>query len=363
MVNFVAIKVHYDHREQLPKHLKYSIPPTKQEYDQYLDLYATGVGGEGFHECMNFAVPEHGDVPLYLPPTCIPAEKLFAEEFVFFTFTYKEDKELPASIIGVHAHAKLVDLEGIFRTDVSLDFLEVDLLYHAVAKPEFVTLFTIPISYDYKAGIHSPAFTSWGFGLRYLDAQHAKRIVVDAFQAAVVALNNLRNTEALVTYRQLRVLSNIHLRYFGSTLQLPTQPLHLPATNQPEPDSEIGSLGERVVYEAELDYARKNGIPLNHVEWISQAEPTSVYDIRSARLENGKIVEHYIEVKSSRMAIGENIVVSGRQIEFLDCNKSTASVVLVCFLGSQPQVVYHAAGDFLETFEFIPLKFKAVPKE
>ena len=365
MTKFVAIKVHYDHRKQLPTHLKYSVPPTAEEYKTYLDLFANGVGGDGFHECMNFTIPDHGYVPFYLPPTCIPKESAFDEEYVFFTFTYKGDHELPASIVGVHANASLLGSEGLNRTDVTLDFLEVNLLYHAIAKSDFVTLFTVPVTYDYKIGTHSPTYKSWGYGLRYLEEQHARKIIVDAYDAARKMLGQQGDTEALVTARELGVLSAIHGRYFGSALELPRETPGNPLTNPPEPDPEVGKLGEHVIYERELAYASEHGIPSHNIEWISQAAPTSVYDIRSARIQNGEVVPHYIEVKSSRMALGENIVISKRQIDFLSSHAHSASVVLVSFHLDElePQVVDYAANDFVERFEFTPLKYRVVLRE
>jgi hypothetical protein len=90
MVRFMAIKIHYDHRPRLKPHLKYSLVPTQNEYREYLDLYRTeGVGGEGFHECLNFHRPETGNVKMYLPPTCRPGERFLDEEFVIFRLPTK----------------------------------------------------------------------------------------------------------------------------------------------------------------------------------------------------------------------------------------------------------------------------------
>ena len=43
MTKFVAIKVHYDHRKQLPTHQKCSVPP---RYKTYRDFFEKGVGGD-----------------------------------------------------------------------------------------------------------------------------------------------------------------------------------------------------------------------------------------------------------------------------------------------------------------------------
>ena len=61
MTKYIAIKIHYDHRTRLPQHLKYSLAATPEEYQEYLDLYEDGVGGQGFYECLNFHNPEYSD--------------------------------------------------------------------------------------------------------------------------------------------------------------------------------------------------------------------------------------------------------------------------------------------------------------
>ncbi len=364
MTRFVAIKVHYDHRQHLPKHLKYSVAPTEEEYNDYLELYATGVGGEGFHECMNFAIPDRGHVPLYLPPTCLPAEKISDEEFVFFTFTYKEDRERPASIVGVHGMSEIVSLDGLPRTDVTLDFLDVDLVYHAVARPEYVTLFTKPLSYDFKVGVYTPSYSLWGYGLRYIERSHAQKIVEDAFSATYNTLPEQTETEAMVSRRELEVLNRIHMRYFGAGLEVTGEEPPSPPLNPPEPNPEIEFMGERAVYEREISYVKGQGIPTTYVEWISQVEPNSVYDIRSARIENGEIKTHYVEVKSSAMEIGQNILVSHRQLDFFRSNTENTSIVLVKLghEGAAPSLEYLSAAEFLDQFEFQPLKYRAVPR-
>ncbi|HIQ07812.1 MAG TPA: hypothetical protein EYH35_05095 [Thiotrichaceae bacterium] len=49
MINIVASKIYYDHRNQLPHHLKYSRAPSKREYDfkegKYTPIYAAWGNG------------------------------------------------------------------------------------------------------------------------------------------------------------------------------------------------------------------------------------------------------------------------------------------------------------------------------
>ncbi|MEG9639128.1 hypothetical protein [Enterobacter asburiae] len=147
MTKFVAIKIHYDHRKSLAPYLKYSKAPTPEEYMEYLDLFhEEGIGGAGFHECLNFSVRSNAPTKIYLPPTCIPSDKYLDEEIVFFSFTYKYDKEMPSSIIGVHAAARLVSngKDSIARNDIEKIEGAEQFHYHAEAPSEFTTLIPLP---------------------------------------------------------------------------------------------------------------------------------------------------------------------------------------------------------------------------
>ena len=178
---FCAIKVHYDHRRNLACHLKYSILPRPQEYKKYLTLFReNGVGGDGFHECINFAVGQSNTTRFYLPPGYIPKEKHANEEFVFFSFTYMGDEELPAHVVGVHAGAQLVSRAGRVRGK-SFEIAGVDpLVFHAEAPSDLVTLIIPPLPYEVGDGIYTPAYHVWGNGLRYLEKDHAANIVREA---------------------------------------------------------------------------------------------------------------------------------------------------------------------------------------
>ena len=87
MVRFLAIKTNYDNRQSLPPHLKYSRLPTFKEYNRYLKrFHEENIGGNGFHECLNFAIPENGNsnVNFYIPPTCLPKSDSSEDELVIF---------------------------------------------------------------------------------------------------------------------------------------------------------------------------------------------------------------------------------------------------------------------------------------
>jgi hypothetical protein len=154
MIRFMAIKVHYDHRQSLPKELKYSKATTKSEHEYYLRLHKQGIGGEGFYECLNYFIPENGPVRMYLPPTCIPGEKMINDEFVIFSFTYGTDRELPSRVIGVHGDAHLLNRDGLVRAEPN----EIELIYYVEAGADFVALFPSPLEYNPGAGRYTPPY-------------------------------------------------------------------------------------------------------------------------------------------------------------------------------------------------------------
>ncbi|QUM85462.1 protein NO VEIN domain-containing protein [Moritella sp. 28] len=361
MPKFIAIKTHYDHRESLPSYLKYSKVPTEEEYNEYLELYDEGVGGQGFHECMNFSIPDNGDVKIYLPPTCLPAQSLVDEEFVIFSFTYKQDKELPSVVLGVHAGVVINDLDGIIRTDYQIEGSIEDLLYYASAESDLTTLFTSPLPYDFRDGLYTPIYTAWGYGRRYLEEEHAERIIRSAYDLAVNKLGTSKNAERQVVEREIVVLENIFYRYFSGELKNESNPTISSPVNS-RVDKEIGYRGELEVYKRELDYVRSLDLNDNSVEWLSQGAPTSVYDIKSVREKDGKIVDHYIEVKSSKMGFGENVYISSRQVEFFKNNPDCTSLALVNFEGEEVSISYKSFEDVLSEFELTPVKYKLSPR-
>jgi hypothetical protein len=96
VTRFMAIKINYDRRASLPAGLKYSRLATTQENNEYLKLYqGKGIGGDGFHECLNFFISDNKPVRIYFPPTCRPDKKTIGDEFVIFSFTYASDPERP----------------------------------------------------------------------------------------------------------------------------------------------------------------------------------------------------------------------------------------------------------------------------
>lgn len=366
MTKFVAIKVHYDHRKSLPSYLKYSKVPTPEEYQEYLDLYHDeGIGGEGFHECLNFSVHDGRSAKVYLPPTCIPNKKYANEEMVFFSFTYKYDKELPSHIVGVHAGAKLMSVgrKAIERDDIDPIEGADRFHYHAEAPSDLTTLITPPIEYDFKDGVYTPKLSTWGYGLRYITEDQAANIIRTALASANERLLNSKGSEALVVQREIAVLDAIRERY--SLSSVPRKSGRRISNRQTHgsgsiPDQELGYLGEKFVYEAEVEYAARHGIPASEVEWVSQTVPQSPYDIKTVRVTKKAKRDHYIEVKSSRAADESNIYVSSGQVRFFQENAACSTFKLVSFLSrNEVQSVRELSfAQLSQEFELVPIKFK-----
>jgi hypothetical protein len=363
MPTFVAVKIHYDHRGSLPSYLKYSVVPSRQQYDDYLKLFRQeGIGGNGFHECLNFAVSQSDTLRFYLPPTCIPAEKREDDEFVFFSFTYKGDQELPAHIVGIHAGVNLVNREGQARGEpFVIDDVE-PLLFHAEAPSDLVTLITPTLPYEVGDGVYTPAYSSWGYGLRYIGEEHAANILRDAIRKASAALGSVGESERIVIARELDVLRRIDDRYgLGADDSRPKQRGSAGGSSfGGMPDIEIGYRGERFVYERELAYVKSIGREAKEVEWTSQVAPTSPFDIRTLRrTPDGAVLEHFLEVKSSAMSEGDNVYVSSGQVEFFQQKRGRATLCLVNFgEGREPSLRELTLDELHAEFHLLPVKYK-----
>ncbi|MEG9639127.1 protein NO VEIN domain-containing protein [Enterobacter asburiae] len=127
-------------------------------------------------------------------------------------------------------------------------------------------------------------------------------------------------SESIILEREISVLDAIQRRYSLPSSKINSQQKKHANSNSGwnniPPDKEVGFLGEKFIYEQEVSYAIKNGIPVSEVEWVSQSDPQSPYDIKSVRITpNGK-QEYFIEVKSSRSMNESNIYISSRQVKF-----------------------------------------------
>lgn len=364
MIQFAAIKIHYDHRKTIPEHLKYSVLPSKDEYDEYLKLYREdGIGGNGFHECLNFAIPKDDPVRIYLPPTCLPSTAKSNDEFIIFSFTYKDDPSLSANVIGVHAGVRILSNEpgGVPRPkEQEIEGIE-PLHYHCEAPADLVTLFTPPLPYDLREGIYTRVYDRWGFGRRYIDARYASAIISDAYQKATEKLPHADTAKQTILRRQLDVLARIDARYNLQAIN--NIDGNENAQNPPTslPDKEVGYLGERHIYLREQAYAESIKQDLKNVEWVSQSAPNAPFDIKTIRLENGIIREHFIEVKTSTsINEGGNIYISSQQIEFMRANegKSSLSLVLLDSDKKASRIEDFTLNELLENYEAVPIKYK-----
>ena len=286
--------------------------PSRKEYHDYLKLFREdNIGGNGFHECMNFAVGQADLLRFYLPPTCVPAAKLQNEEFVFFSFTYKGDREMPAHVVGVHAGARLIDRNGLARGAPYVIADVEPLVFHAEAPADLVTLTVPALPYEATDGVFTPPFSKWGYGLRYIEPEHAGSILRASVQQATARLTSASMSEKEVLERQIDVLRRIGVRY-GLDVDSAHGAANEGAAPSPVrlPDTEVGYLGERHVYDRECVYVRNVlGRAESEVQWTSQLVPASPFDIRTLRRTSDGIREHFLEVKSSALGEGENVYV------------------------------------------------------
>lgn len=369
MTVFAAIKIHYDARTSLAPELKYSRLPTREEYAAMHQLYLDKqIGGNGFHECVNFAVGRSDTVQFYLPTTSLPARKYENEEFLIFSFTYKGNADMSARIVGVHAGARLVNRDGRMRgAGYEIEGVE-PLFYHAEAPADLVTLITPPLPYDKRDGLFTPVLAQWGFGRRYIGQQHAANIVRAAIAQATAALDGAGIAQQQLLQRQLAVLRRIDARYgLGAEpagTQLPT------GVQQPTgivgglPDPDLGYRGERFVYERELAYMAEIGQLPSEVQWTSQLVPTSPFDIRTLRRTPNGVREHFLEVKSSAAADGENVYVSANQLVFFEQHRECATFALVHFNGHNTASMRELTLEQLHgEFELQPIKYKLARRQ
>ena len=365
MTDFIAVKIHYDHRAELPPHLKYSRIPTQNEYKQYLSLYRDeGIGGEGFHECLNFSILEDGSVQVYFPPGYIPAKDRLDKDFVVFSFTYQGDRELGSRIVGVHGDVHFLNSDGVKRHNVLPIVGTEPLFYHAEAPSSLTTLLLPPVVYDVKAGVYLPKLQFWGNGLRNLEQKHAEKIINDALANARNLLPDAQGSLRLAIERELDVLGAIQKRYFPAPTTV-GRPLPRIPPRQPIPDRELGRLGEEYVFHRELENVAKIGLPKSSVEWVSQAIPQAPFDIKSVRTTDVGVSDFYLEVKTSRMDGAANVYVSSGQVQFMEANQS-ASVLALVTVDYEDKVVSYREIDLAQLnkeFLLAPIKYKLKRKD
>ncbi len=363
MPHFIAIKIHFDHRNDLPPHLKYSRPATAAEHAEYLARYnQQGLGGNGFHECLNFRMPESGPVRIYLPPTCIPGIHRLNDEFVIFSFTYQQDPDMPPAIVGVHGRARIFGREGRPRTDAPNIPGIGRISFHAEAQAEYSTLFLPPVIYNREDERHTPP--NFKHSLMNLDqGDYAQHILQDAYDGAMAALQDAVGPARFVIERELRVLQNIAAYHGLELIQQPNEPGHRAEERGgeiPAPDQEIGLLGEQVIFDREVENARLLGLGPGAVEWVSQAAPQCPYDIKTVRRNGVGYADHYLEVKTTKAEDGPNVYISSGQLAFLKDHERSSSVVIVRFNAQEqePEIRDLQLHELLGEFDLIPIKYK-----
>lgn len=195
--------------------------------------------------------------------------------------------------------------------------------------------------------------------------KHATNIINTVLKEAQKRRPNASISEEIIISREIRTLESIQKKY-GLTSDDELL-INKGKTSNREiiPDREIGFLGEKVVYEEEINYAIKHKIPISEVEWISQSDPQSPYDIKTIRIINNKKREHFIEVKSSRIIDESNIYLSSRQVKFFQENESSSTFKFVTFTSQNTvnnirELNFNQLSD---EFDLVPIKFKLKHKK
>jgi Domain of unknown function (DUF3883) len=364
MVKFVAIKINYDDRE-LPVESKYAVVANRDDYQRILERFENeGKGGHGFHECLNFQIPDEFPVQAYLPPTGIPKD--LDEEYVIFSFTYQSDPLVPSAVLGVHGTANLINRDGVSRPGMRRVSGVDKFTYHIEAEPEFVTLFSTPLPYDRRSGRYTPSFKTWGFGLRYIEAKHAANILSDALARGARDLKIGSESYRSFVERGIEVISRIRTNYGLDELSSRKRIVSGSATKSGGgalPDKILGQRGEEFIFRREQEYAVKQGFRREAVSWASQSNPTLPYDIETVRRIPEGHRHHFIEVKSTTLDDLTNIYVSQQQIDYMKAKPDASSFIVLLF-GSdgEPQDEWtFSIDELLRDFEFLPIKFKLKP--
>lgn len=362
MPHIMGIKIHYDHRPSLAPYLKYSTLPTAEEYDQFLSMFRDeGTGGNGFHECLNFAMREGQPVRIYIPPTCLPSAEKMDEEFLLFSFSYKGTDTFPPSIVGVHGGVKFLSVEpgGIPRLDhQSIEGVDEPLHFHAEAPASLTTLLVPAIDYDFRAGLHTHPYRNWGYGNRYMLPEHAAEIIGQAIQHAEAALASAEISKWEALERQLDVLDRINLRYSLGISRSMSARVGPTSHGGGLPDGDVGYAGERFIYDREIMAAKRMKIDLSRVEWISQSVPSSPFDIKTVRRSGGREYDHFIEVKS--MGGNDlNVYISSGQCDFFKTREDCGTFALVRVSDSGSEVLEELSfGELQNKYDFVPIKYK-----
>jgi hypothetical protein len=270
---------------------------------------------------------------------------------------------MPSHVVGVHAGARVSAKakEGIRRSNIGyVEGIEA-LTYHVEAPVGLVTPINPPLNYDSKDGAYTPAYRFWGYGLRYIDQAHAARIVVSALEHASASLNTASPSETEVLRGQILVFRAILERYspYDVPDDITARAIRI-GSEPPPPDPEIGRLGEKHVYEEELGIVKRLGLEPRRVEWISQSEPQSPFDIKSVRKQGDLVRDHFIEVKASKLTDQFSAFISSGQMEFFKTHIDSATFKLATFSHDRECIEIRELSwlELIGEFSLIPIKFR-----
>lgn len=290
--------------------------------------------GEGFWECLNFAVDHADNKPdlhLYIPPSCRPSrESTDTTNLLVFFFTYKTGDQgpYPAHLVAIAAKATMLTPEDggeMVRKHAGKKYGEA-LTWSLAADPDYACVLVEPLP---MASLPVPSLLSpiWGEGRRYLLPQEAAATLDRARKSAAMRVV-AGGDEGKAAARQMEVIDRIIAAYaaFWSG-ETPAPPP--PSTKQKvkggklKPDAVAGRKAEELVFRRELKAVAKLLKANGRTEKASQlvvwknadGEDGGHYDIESARITSeGALVKLLLEVKSSKADDFCTVRISARQI-------------------------------------------------
>lgn len=331
----LAIKIHYDKRNNLPKNLKYSMPPKAEDYAEFFKEGCKNNTGLGFHECLNFYRTLDGMCRIYLPPTTAKMLKKSIGQrvnLVWVVYKKEENCEYAEHIVGVHKNALILandcslqrkdypEIEGNVPSEI-----EKELYYHAEAEGEDSILFSEPI--PFKLDRYLPHLKVWNQGFRKMDDDKFQLILKDR-------LEQIENSSSYMEKNEKDQLLG----------------------HKSIPDRELGRLGEEFVFRKELEFVKEHGMDSSCVEWVAARYPQSKFDIKTIRFIDRVPVSHYLEVKSTKSMKEPNIYISSRELSFAEEKGSSYSIVI--YEAETQSVKYYTLAQIQRMFKLIAVEYK-----
>lgn len=126
----------------------------------------------------------------------------------------------------------------------------------------------------------------------------------------------------------------------------------------PRPDPVLGKEGEEYVLDFERKRLRENGqVELSKLV-ANHASRNLGYDIYSQHVENGRAIDKFIEVKTTKGTLERQIFLTRNEINFSIQNQRNFWLYRVCHFPADPQI-FSLRGNLQKSMDLNPLSFVA----